>query len=240
MRVSFRPNVRRSYRAVWPDIGWSLIWVTMWNVQGQCLMFLVAAVVGPAAYAPIAAGLVLFGPLRTAVGALINVVRPAFASGLAEQQNAIVTRLLFASFALTVLCCLAFGALIWLVWPFLSTHIYGEKFGASMPLIVMLAWVNALAYVSYHPPLALVQAGRAFKAVAISTIIGGTLGIALVALVLSLGSVAWSLAGAAAGEAASLVYIRTAAVRVPRALPQQPDDAPKLRRADHGIPEWHL
>jgi O-antigen/teichoic acid export membrane protein len=100
--------------------------------------------------------------------------------------------------------------------------------------------VNALAYVSYHPPLALVQAGRAFKAVAISTIIGGTLGIALVALVLSLGSVAWSLAGAAAGEAASLVYIWTAAARMLRALPQQPVGAPKLRRANYGIPEWHL
>src|SRR5207253_8681790 len=86
IRISFGRSVRRCYRSVWSDIGWSLVWVTTWNIQGQGVMFLVAAMVGPAAYAPIAAGFVLFGPLRTAVGALVNVVRPAFSSGLAEHR----------------------------------------------------------------------------------------------------------------------------------------------------------
>src|ERR1700674_915193 len=116
VRVSFARSVRRRYREVWPDIAWSLVWVTTWNIQGQGLMFLVAAIVGPAAYAPVAAGLVLFGPLRTAVGALVNVVRPDFASGLAEQRHDQVKLTLFVSFGVIVLSSIAFGIGIRLGW----------------------------------------------------------------------------------------------------------------------------
>jgi O-antigen/teichoic acid export membrane protein len=240
IRLSLGRSVRRRYRSVWLDIGWSLVWVTTWNIQGQGLMFLVAAIVGPAAYAPIAAGLVLFGPLRTAVGALVNVVRPAFSWGLAEHRSGYVARTLFAAVGLVVAGCLAFGVGIWLGWPVLSAYIYGDKFAnASMPLIVGLAWVNALAYVSYHVPLALVQAARAFKAVAISTTLGGFLGISLVTLLLQVSTVAWSLAGAAAGEAASLVYIWITALRI---LRDAPVAAAPARPASYAprMPEWHV
>ena len=37
----------RRYRAIWSDVAWSLVGTTTWNVQGQALMFLVAAIVGP-------------------------------------------------------------------------------------------------------------------------------------------------------------------------------------------------
>jgi O-antigen/teichoic acid export membrane protein len=215
IRVSFRRGVRRLYRGILAEIWWSLIWVTMWNIQGQGLMFLVAAIVGPAAYAPIAAGLVLFRPLRTGVGAFINVVRPEFASGLAEGRHRQVKLTLFGSLGVIVLGCLAFGACIWLGWPILADYVYGAKFSsASMPLIVLLAWLNALISICYHVPLALVQAAREFRSVAISTIIGGLVGMALVTLLIAVSTVAWSLAGAAAGEAVALAYIWVAALRV--------------------------
>jgi O-antigen/teichoic acid export membrane protein len=240
IRISFRPGVRRLYRSVWPDIGWSLIWVTTWNIQGQGLMFLVAAIVGPAAYAPIAAGLVLFGPLRTGLGALINVIRPEFSSDLAANRHSRVRFTLFGAFGLVVAVCLALGAFIWLGWPVLTAHIYGEKFaGAAMPLIVTLAWINALVYVSYHVPLALVQAAREFKAVAISTTIGGIVGISLVTLLLEVSSVAWSLAGAAAGEAAALVYIWIAAVRILKSPRPIAGRAGGHEPRAPAVSEWH-
>jgi O-antigen/teichoic acid export membrane protein len=215
IRVSFRRGVRRRYRGILAEIWWSLIWVTTWNIQGQGLMFLVAAIVGPAAYAPIAAGLVLFRPLRTGVGAFINVIRPEFASGLAEGRYRQVKLTLFGSLGVIALGCFAFGACIWLGWLILADYVYGAKFSsASMPLIVLLAWLNALISISYHVPLALVQAGREFRAVAISTIIGGLVGMVLVTLLIAVSTVAWSLAGAAAGEAVALAYIWVAALRV--------------------------
>jgi hypothetical protein len=100
-------------------------------------------------------------------------------------------------------------------WLILADYVYGAKFSsASMPLIVLLAWLNALISISYHVPLALVQAGREFRAVAISTIIGGLVGMVLVTLLIAVSTVAWSLAGAAAGEAVALAYIWVAALRV--------------------------
>jgi O-antigen/teichoic acid export membrane protein len=215
IRISFRRGVRRSYRAIFGEIGWSLIWVTTWNIQGQGLMFMVAAIVGPAAYAPIAAGIVLFGPLRTGVGAFINVVRPEFACGLAEERYRQVKLTLFGSFAVIAWVCVAYGAAVWMGWPLLAQYVYGAKFAnASMPLIVLLAWLTALVATCYHVPLALVQAALDFKAVAISTITGGLVGMASIVLLIAFSTVAWSLAGAAAGEAVALTYICVAALRV--------------------------
>ena len=41
---------------IWSDIAWSLFGTTTWTIQSQGMMFLVAAIAVPAAYAPIAAG----------------------------------------------------------------------------------------------------------------------------------------------------------------------------------------
>ena len=75
---------------------WSLVDATTWNVQSQALTFLVAAIAGPAAYAPVAAAIVLFSPLRPAISAVVNVFRPDFASALAARQYRRVTLTLYA------------------------------------------------------------------------------------------------------------------------------------------------
>src|SRR5215470_5556541 len=215
IRISLRRSVRRNYRAIFGEIGWSLVWVTTWNIQGQGVMFLVAAIIGPAAYAPIAAGVVLFGPLRFGVGALVNVVRPEFASGLAEERYRQVKFTLFGSFAVIAGFCIAYGAGVWMSWPLLAQYVYGAKFAnALMSLIVFLAWLTAFLATCYNVPLALVQAALDFKAVAISTITGGLVGLASIVLLIAFSTVAWSLAGAATGEAAALTYICVAALRV--------------------------
>jgi len=215
IRISLRRGVRRIYRAIFGEIGWSLIWVTTWNIQGQGVMFLVAAMIGPAAYAPIAAAIVLFSPLRFGVGAFINVMRPEFASGLTEERYRQVKLTLFGSFAVVVAVCLAYGAGVWMSWPLLAQYVYAAKFAnASMSLIVFLAWLTVFLATCYNVPLALVQAALDFKAVAISTITGGLVGMASIILLIAFSTVAWSLAGAAAGEAAALTCICVAALHV--------------------------
>jgi O-antigen/teichoic acid export membrane protein len=236
IRISLRRSVRRTYRAIFGEIGWSLIWVTTWNIQGQGVMFLVAAIIGPAAYAPIAAGVVLFGPLRFGVGALVNVVRPEFASGLAEERYRQVKLTLFGSFAVIASVCVAYGAGIWMGWPLLAQHVYGANFAdASMPLIVLLAWLTVFLATCYNVPLVLVQAALDFKAIAISTIAGGLVGMASIILLIAFSPVAWSLAGAAAGEAVALTYICVAALRVlVRSRPTAP-----TRTARHSVVPEH-
>jgi len=49
---------------LWRQLCWSAFSATTTNIQGQCLALLVAGIAGPAAYAPLAAVIVLFAPLR--------------------------------------------------------------------------------------------------------------------------------------------------------------------------------
>jgi O-antigen/teichoic acid export membrane protein len=215
IRVSFRRGIWRRYRGIWSDIAWSLFGTTTWNVQSQALTFLVAAIAGPAAYAPVAAGMVLFTPLRPAVNAFINVFRADFVAALAEGRYRRLNVTLYSASAMIVIACIAAGAGIWLIWPFLDAHIFAGKFDhSSLPLIVVFSGLSAVVYLTYNVPLALIQAAGHFKPVAIATTCGGIVGLCTVSVLLGVTSVAWSLAGVVAGEAVCGVYLWIAARRI--------------------------
>jgi O-antigen/teichoic acid export membrane protein len=218
IRLSFRRSVFERYRGMWSDVAWSLFGTTTWNIQGQGLMFVVASVVGPAAYAPIAAAGVLFSPLRPAMSAFVNVFRPDFVKALAERR-ALHLVIVISGVCVAVICaCIAMGAVIWILWPYLDGHIFGAKFADSaMPLIVTLSAIGAVIYLTYTVPLTLVQAAGEFRAVAVATIIGSIVGLGCIAVSLANGAVPWSLAGAAAGELACGIYLSISAYRILRA-----------------------
>jgi O-antigen/teichoic acid export membrane protein len=216
-RISFRRSVWRRYRAIWSDVAWSLVGTTTWAVQGQALMFLVAAIVGPAAYAPLAVGVVLFTPLRPAVSAFINVFRPDFGALLAHGQLGRLRMTMSIIVALIILSCIAVGVALWLGWPLLDTYLFAGKFDAApMPLIVALSGIAAATYFTYNVPLALVQGAGEFRPVALATTFGAIVGLTSVSILLAVTSVAWSLAGFIAGEAVCGVYLWTAALRILR------------------------
>ncbi len=64
----------RRYRALWPVLSWSFISVTITNLQGQGMALMVGAFAGPAAYAPIAAAIVVFMPLRVVAMGFANMM----------------------------------------------------------------------------------------------------------------------------------------------------------------------
>ena len=216
-RVSFRHNVWQRYRAIWPDIGWSLVSTTTWSIQGQALMFLVAAIAGPEAYAPIAAGTLLFSPIRLAIAAVINVFRPDFVMALKEERYHRLTMTLYSLTAVIVMSCLAAGLCIWLGWPWLEAHVFGAKLAhASMPLIVFLTALSVIIYSTYNVPLALVQAAGQFRLVALASALGSIVGLGFVSTLLVVSTVAWSVAGLVAGEAACGIVLWIAARRIRR------------------------
>ena len=217
IRISLRSSVWRRYRRIWSDVAWSLFGTTTWTIQSQGLTFLVAALAGPAAYAPVAAGLVLFSPLRQAVNAFINVFRADFVAALGDGRYRRLNVTIYSVCALIVLSCAAAGAAIWLTWPFLDAHIFAGKFDhAAMPLIVTLCGLVAALYLTYNVPLALIQAAGHFKPVALATTFGGLVGLCTVSILLNVTTVAWSLAGVVAGEAVCGIYLWIAARRILR------------------------
>jgi O-antigen/teichoic acid export membrane protein len=235
VRVSFRRAVWRRYRAIWSDVAWSLVGTTTWAVQGQALVFLVAAIVGPAAYAPLAVGMVLFTPLRPAISAFINVFRPDFGSALAQGQ---IGRLRVMMLSITVLILLSSGAVggaIWLGWPLLETYLLAGKFdNAPMPLIVALSGIAAAVYSAYNVPLALVQGAGEFRPVALATTYGAVVGLVSVTILLAVTSVAWSLAGFIAGEAVCglCLWISAQSILRERAIPIRTHPATTLGAAE--------
>jgi O-antigen/teichoic acid export membrane protein len=217
IRVSLRRSVWRHYRTIWSDVAWSLFGTTTWNVQSQALTFLVAAIAGPAAYAPVAAGMLLFTPLRPAMNAFVNVFRADVVRALAQGRFRDLNLALHAVCGVIVLACMAVGAGIWLIWPYLTTYVFAGKFAdASMPLIVVLSGLSAVAYLTYNVPLALIQAAGHFKPVALATTLGGIVSLCAASVLLHVTTVAWSLAGVVAGEMACGVYLWIAAQSILR------------------------
>lgn len=217
VRVSFRKGVWRRYRDIWPDVAWSLFGTTTGNIQGQGLMFLVASVAGPAAYAPIAAGMVLFSPLRPAISAFVNVFRTDFVAALAERRLHHLVMVVYAVCGVIVLACLAIAGVIWVAWPYLDAHLFGAKFAdAPMSLIVTLSGISAMIFLTYTVPLTLVQAAGQFRSIAAATATGGIVGLSCISILLAKVSVVWSLAGAAAGEIACGIFLSIVAWQILR------------------------
>jgi O-antigen/teichoic acid export membrane protein len=214
-RVAFRRSVLDRYREIRRDIGWSVVNATTWNVQSQSLTFLVAAFAGPAAYAPVAAGAILFTPLRPAVWALVNVFRAEFAAGFAERRFGRLRYTLFTLCGLVALACFMAGGLVWLGWPYFSTHLFDSKFDdAGMPLIVGLSFLSVLIYLTYNVAVILIQAAGEFRQVALATAFGSVVSLLSVSALLATTSVAWSLAGVVAGEAVCGGYLFLSAMRI--------------------------
>ena len=160
---------------------------------------------------------VLFTPLRPAVIAFLNVFRTDFVAALAEGRYRRLNVTIYAVCALIVLLCATAGAAIWLIWPYLDAHIFAGKFDhASMPLIVTLSGISAAIYLTYNVPLALIQAAGHFRPVALATTFGALVGLCTVSILLSVTTVAWSLAGVVAGEAVCGIYLWIAAHRILR------------------------
>lgn len=218
LRVSYGSSVWRRYRKIWRDVGWSLVGTTTWTIQGQALAFLVAAFAGPSAYAPVAAGALLFSPLRPAVSAFINVFRTEFVVAVAEHRYRRLSAIVHAVAGAVALACMGVGVGFWLGWPLLEKYVFAGKFAdASMPLVVTLSGVAATLFLTYAVPLTLIQAAGNFRAVAIATSLGAVTGLAVTSILLSVTSVAWSILGLVAGEAVCGVYLWLAARDVLRA-----------------------
>jgi O-antigen/teichoic acid export membrane protein len=217
VRLAFRRSMWRRYLAIRDEVSWSVLSTTTWNVQGYALTFLVAAVAGPAAYAPIAAAMLLFAPLRLFLAALINVFRPEIVVALAERRYRDLSALVYAVAGAVAAGGLGLGGAFWAGWPLVEGYVFAAAYpDVSLPLIAVLSGATAMIYMVCNVPLILLQSASDFRSVAIATSIGAITAVAAVSALLSTASVEWSVAGMAAGEAVCGLYLWVAARRILR------------------------
>jgi O-antigen/teichoic acid export membrane protein len=215
VRVSFRRGTRRRYVRQWRQLGWSTISVSMANLQGQGMALLVAGIAGPAAYAPIAAALLLFVPLRLVGATLVNMMQPILAAHLAEGMAGKVWHQALAWTAVIVGGGLVYGAAIMAALPLMQIHAFE---GAPIHVLGYFAWAIQIVCLLYAMPRCFLEVARAFRTLAIINIVSAAVGMSIVTVVLYIAPSAWALAGAFVSETMVLVacWIAVRSIFIPK------------------------
>lgn len=197
LRISFRAPTWRRYAKLWSQLCWSAFSATTTNIQGQCLALLVAGIAGPAAYAPLAAVLVLFAPLRIISLAFVNMTQPELAKLLHKNETARVWAQARLWALVMGLGSLAYGCAILFILPLIKSQALQ---GASVGFIGLLAIANFVPIMLYVMPRIVLEIIGDFRIVALITMGGAIVGLTLIAIILAIAPPTWALAGAAASE----------------------------------------
>ena len=207
LRISLHPRARARYRAIWRTLAWSLAGVTSLTVQGQGLTLLFALLAGPAAYAPIAATLVLYAPLRIPTSALMNMVLPEISGLLAARQVQAARRLVMRHVLLIGCACLVYGLIMAATLPLIEQVLFKGRFaGEAMGWIGLGVWAVVTTSLLYAIPRAYLEACAAFRTITAGAVASAALGFALMVPLLLMLPPATALIGLLASEIATLVW----------------------------------
>jgi O-antigen/teichoic acid export membrane protein len=197
VRISVGIHVWRRYARLWRDLRWSLISVTITNIQGQGMALLVAGIAGPAAYAPIAAALVMFVPLRIISTAFANMLHPEMSASLSRGEVQKVWRLMRTWPIPLGLFGLLYGGAIMVALPLIQPETLSD---AQFYRISLLAWTIYTLPMLYVMPRIWLEIMLDFRTIAILSGVAAGVGLTLVLGILLTGAPSWSLFGSAVSE----------------------------------------
>ncbi len=196
------------YLPVWASAKWALIGAISTVVVSQAHSLVVTALKSPAAYAPLAAGFVLFGPVRVIFNTIQNVIKPEMALAIAESRAKDAKRQMILASALSTLAVAGLVALTMIIWPMLNTWLYQEQYAhAPMQQIVLMWGAITLISALQNGPFAALQSLKAFQELAMSTIYGSVVSLGLVAALLYVLDIQWSLIGILIAEGFVAVWV---------------------------------
>jgi O-antigen/teichoic acid export membrane protein len=195
------------YVALRQQVLWSLTAITSITLQGQGMTLVFAMIAGPAAYAPIAATLVLYAILRIPTNALTNMVLPEITGLLAAGRATSARRLVVRSTALIMVACLFYGVAMWLLLPQIEHYLFKGRFAHEpMGWIGFGIWAVVTVSLIYAIPRAYLEASAAFKGIATGALVSAIIGFAvMIPLVLTMPP-AFAIAGLIASEMAVAAY----------------------------------
>ncbi|UMY15558.1 hypothetical protein MMB17_12345 [Methylobacterium organophilum] len=207
LRFTLRRSLWRRYLALWRTLLWSLTGVTSITVQGQGLTLAFAAIVGPASYAPIAATLVLFAPLRIPTNALTNMVLAEITALLAQGRTRPAYWIVVRSTVVIAVACLVYGAAMWGLLPLIEHSLFKGRFSHEpMNWIGFGVWSVVTISLLYAIPRAYLEASAAFRTIAWGAIAAAILGFAIMIPILLTRPAPFALTGLAASELATFLW----------------------------------
>jgi hypothetical protein len=209
-RADFGRRARAFYLRLSVRLAWSLYAVTATILQGQGVAFLVVGFAGPAAFAPIAAMLAFFAPMRILTMSLSNMLQPEI-SRLAANGDQAGWRALRNLWTLrAILIGLLYGELGLAVIPHLHLKSVEHQ---PVAFIAVLAWALYAIALGYLMPRLFLEARMRFRVIAVITTAGATVTLALTATLLKLASPSYAILGATLGEAVVAAATWRAAAR---------------------------
>lgn len=216
-RVQFvlpRLDAWRGYLAIWRDHArWALFGVATTEATANAHAYCVTALMGPDAFAPIAAGALAIRPVMVAMNALTDYERARMAGAIA--QGRIDTARSAVRFFRWVLIAIWVATAVLLAGVLtVAPHVLFPHYPLAVVGSAAAAWMAVAAVrLARMPESALLQAGGAFRTLALAS---GWSSVASVVAVLALivaGGPLWSVLGVLAGELLFAVAIwRRAAV----------------------------
>lgn len=175
----------KNYGHVWTQSRWALIGALTTLFLGQAHSLIVTWADGPKAFAPLAAGMVLFGPVRIALMTWQNMVKPELAVALSENQGEAVKKQIKKTAALMAAAVVALGICLWLAWPQIHHVLYSKQYSDQPMGYIVCVWaVITLFAAIYNAPSAALQAMRDFRVLAMASVYGAVISGVLVTVLL--------------------------------------------------------
>jgi len=191
----------RGYPPVWRRIRWALVGALTSMFLGQAHSFIVTSSLGPEAFAPLAAGFVLFGPVRVALIQWQNMAKPVIAMNLDARRYDEVRNKIRTTNLLAAMAVLFLAVVLYLLWPWIHELMFARRYAdAPMGRIVTIWCLITLAATSYNAPSAALQALSEFRLLALASVWGAFMSATLVWTLLATVSTDATLWGVLASE----------------------------------------
>jgi O-antigen/teichoic acid export membrane protein len=199
-----------AYRPVWREqSSWTLLGVVSTEATSNSHPYIVTALVGPTAFAPVAVAQLFFRPVNVCITALTQLERPRMARALALGDDTTAKRsALHFGFALLAVWCLTLAAAALVLWHFPQ---FVLKPGWSLEALVLgvgLCGLLLLAQCIQAPLSVLTQARGAFKPLALASVYSSAFGLLIVTILVTFAGPVWSIAGVVLAQIVLLALIR--------------------------------
>jgi len=196
------------YTPVWTQAKWALIGAVTTVVVSQAHSLVVSALKSPADYAPLAAGFVLFGPVRVIFNTIQNVMKPEMSQAISQDRPQDAKRQMILASSMSFIAVAVLLLITMMAWPLLDKWLYSEQYSDSPMRQIVLIW-GAITLISavQNGPFAALQSLRAFRELAMSTIYGSALSLALVAILLFVAPIQWSITGIFVAEGFVAIWV---------------------------------
>ncbi len=202
------------YGVIWQQSRWALIGAVTTLIAAQAHSFIVTLFSGAAAYAPLAAGFVLFGPIRIGLQSWLSVMRPELAVAIARHDRASLHRIQTTSAWVMLLGVLLFALFLQLLWSPINEFLYANRYGDVPMGWIVAAWCAVTFFTAQVvTPSGMLQALKRFRVLAMGTVYSAMLSIAAVTIFLAVWGPAYSVLGILVAEAFLAGYLMIAVRR---------------------------